>query len=128
MITQSKRALLVSKNEFFCDCTCVHEDAVQEVNKKMLSAELFGRLSDFFKALGDPTRTKIVWALDQRELCVCDLANVLGMTKSAVSHQLAVLRSAAFVKCRRDGKTVYYSLDDDHVKKLLEAGFDHVTE
>jgi DNA-binding transcriptional ArsR family regulator len=128
MIAQLRGALFMPKNEFTCDCTIVHEDAVNEVNKKMLSAELFGRLSDFFKALGDPTRTKIVWALDQRELCVCDLANVLGMTKSAVSHQLAVLRNAAFVKCRRDGKTVYYSLDDDHVKKLLEAGYDHVTE
>jgi len=118
----------MAENEFTCACNVVHEDVVREVSREMLAEPLLGLAENFFKVFGDATRLRIIWALDQHELCVCDLASVLGMTKSAVSHQLAVLRKAALVKFRRDGKTVFYSLDDDHVKKVLEAGIEHVCE
>lgn len=116
------------KNEFSCDCNIVHQDAVDCVTGKMLENETFERLSGFFKVLGDNTRIKIAWALDEKELCVCDLANILNMTKSAVSHQLGTLRRANLVKFRKDGKSVYYSLADDHVKILLESGLEHINE
>lgn len=115
----------MTKSVFVCDCNVVHEDAVERVRKGMLADAVYAQAATFFKVLGDPTRMRILWALDLRELCVCDLANVLGMTKSAVSHQLSTLRNARLVKCRRDGKSVYYSLDDDHVRQMLEAGLHH---
>ncbi len=118
----------MSKNEFTCDCCVVHQEAVDEANKNMLSQETFDNLSAFFKAISDSTRTRILWALDKNELCVCDLANILSMTKSAVSHQLSTLRKANLVKCRKDGKTVYYSLADNHVKEMLETGLEHISE
>ena len=83
-------------------------------------------LSEFFKILGDPTRMKILWALDGAELCVCDLAVELNMTKSAISHQLNSLRAAKLVKYRRDGKNVYYNLDDEHVNEIIEVALDHI--
>lgn len=86
------------------------------------------RLSDFFKVFGDSTRIKILWALHENELCVCDIAVVLNMTKSAVSHQLKILRQADLVKNRKDGKVVYYSLSDDHVKKIFEMAVEHLDE
>ena len=79
-----------------------------------------------FKLIGDTTRCRILFALDQDEMCVCDLANVLNMTKSSVSHQLATLRRSGIVKCRRSGKEVYYTLDDDHIVKLFEIGLEHI--
>lgn len=118
----------MSKNEFSCDCNIVHRDAVEAVKEKMLGDETYSRLSEFFKVIGDNTRLKIAWALDERELCVCDIANILNMTKSAVSHQLGTLRGANLVKSRREGKTVYYSLADEHVKILLESGLEHINE
>lgn len=116
------------KNEFTCDCTAVHEDVVRLVAAKLNGNPSLDEASAFFRVLGDSTRMKILWALDQHELCVCDIANVLSMTKSAVSHQLAVLRAASLVKFRRDIKTVYYSLADDHVQSIIEAGLEHVNE
>lgn len=118
----------MSKNEFTCDCSVVHEDVVREVREKMNTGVSLERLPIFFKVLGDPTRIKMIWALDQHEMCVCDLANVLSMTKSAVSHQLAILRRAGIVKSRRDAKSVFYSLEDDHVRAILETGLEHVNE
>ena len=118
----------MSKNPYSCDCTVIHHEAVEAVRHAMPPLEALTAVAGFFKLLGDPTRLRIMWALEQRELCVCDLANVLGMTKSAVSHQLGALRRARLVKCRRDGKTVFYSLDDAHVKGMLDAGFDHIHE
>ncbi|HAQ39728.1 MAG TPA: transcriptional regulator [Clostridiales bacterium] len=85
-------------------------------------------VSDFFKVLGDSTRSKIIWALDEHEMCVCDLAVLLGMTKSAISHQLRALREANLVVNRRDGKNVFYSLADDHVKQIYEKGLEHIRE
>ena len=116
------------KNEFICDCNAVHQEAVDSVTAEMLGKETFDKLADFFKVLGDNTRIRIVWALDQNELCVCDIANILGMTKSAVSHQLGTLRNAKLVKFRKVGKTVYYSLADDHVRIMLESGLEHISE
>lgn len=116
----------MSKSPYSCDCTIIHHEAVETVRQALPEAEILDAVASFFKVLGDPTRVRIMWALERRELCVCDLANVLDMTKSAVSHQLGTLRRARLVKCRREGKTVFYSLDDGHVKGMLDAGFDHV--
>lgn len=118
----------MSRNKFTCDCSIVHHESVDKVRANMLAGESFDRVSTFFKILGDSTRIRIIWSLDQNELCVCDIANILSMTKSAVSHQLSTLRNANLVKCRRDGKTVYYSLADEHVKHMLESGLEHVHE
>ena len=109
------------------DCNIIHKDVVDEVLKKMPNTLMFQKSSDFFKVLGDETRTKILWVLDQHEMCVCDIASVLGMTKSAISHQLATLKKAHLVRNRREGKVIYYSLDDDHVRLMLESGFEHIT-
>ena len=94
----------------------------------MLEEDILFDVSDFFKILGDSTRAKIMWALDKSEMCVCDLAVLLGMTKSAISHQLKVLREANLVKFRKMGKMVMYSLDDDHVKTIFEMALEHVLE
>lgn len=116
------------KNEFTCDCTIIHEEAVAAVQSTMLPQAVCDTVAGFFKVLGDSTRVKIIWALSGRELCVCDLANVLGMTKSAVSHQLSSLREAKLVTFRREGKTVFYALADEHVSNMLRAGLEHVHE
>lgn len=118
----------MSKSEFTCDCTIINEEAVTEVKSVMLPQTVFDAVAGYFKVLGDSTRIKIIWALSKRELCVCDLSNVLGMTKSAVSHQLSSLREAKLVKFRREGKTVFYSLADEHVGNMLRAGLEHVHE
>ena len=116
----------MSKNEFSCDCNIIHKEAVDKVLNKMPSEKTFNHLADLFKLIGDTTRCRILFALDQDEMCVCDLANVLNMTKSSVSHQLATLRRSGIVKCRRSGKEVYYTLDDDHIVKLFEIGLEHI--
>ena len=114
------------KNKFICDCNIIHQDLVKQVLVKMPEENTFSKLAEFFKILGDKTRTKILFALNQNEMCVCDIANVLGMTKSSISHQLSLLRRSSIVKCRREGKEVYYMLDDDHVKELFEVGIEHI--
>lgn len=116
----------MSTNEFICDCNIIHEDVVKATLEKMPKQELFNNLAEFFKIIGDITRTKILYALDQNEMCVCDIANVLGMSKSSISHQLAVLRKSGIVQCRKDGKEVYYTLDDEHIQKVFEVGIEHV--
>ena len=116
----------MSKNEFSCDCNVIHQEAVDIVLQKMPDEDTFNKLADLFKLIGDTTRCRILFALDQNEMCVCDLANVLNMTKSSVSHQLAVLRRSGVVRCRRSGKEVYYTLDDEHIVKLFEVGLQHI--
>ncbi len=116
----------MSKNEFSCDCNVIHQEVVDTVLRKMPNEDTFNKLADLFKLIGDTTRCRILFALDQNEMCVCDLANVLNMTKSSVSHQLAVLRRSGVVKCRRSGKEVYYTLDDEHIVKLFEVGLEHI--
>lgn len=114
------------RNEFSCDCNIIHQEAVNEVLNKMPEDNIFNNLATLFKLIGDTTRCHILFALDQKEMCVCDLANVLNMTKSSISHQLAILRKSGIVKCRRVGKEVYYTLDDDHINKLFEIGLEHI--
>lgn len=109
-----------------CDCDAIHQDAVIRALKNRPERGELDQLSDLFKILGDRTRIAILQTLDQNEMCVCDLANVLDMTKSSISHQLATLREAHIIKSRRTGKEVYYTMDDDHVTKLYELGLAHI--
>lgn len=111
-----------------CDFICVHADTVARINNTMPDEDQLIDLSELFKVFGDSTRIKILTALSHGELCVCDLSKLVGMTASAVSHQLKILRGAKLVGCRRDGKTVFYSLADDHVNIILRQGLEHVTE
>jgi ArsR family transcriptional regulator len=111
-----------------CDCTVIHEDVISSVREKMPEEELLLELANTFKVFGDPTRVRILSALLHSEMCVCDIAALLGMTKSAISHQLRSLRQTKLVKYRRDGKVVYYSLDDEHVELIFEQGLAHVSE
>lgn len=111
-----------------CQIQCVHPDAVERVKEKMPAQQILMDLAVFFKVFGDHTRIRILSALYEEELCVCDLVEVLGMNQSAVSHQLRVLRGAKVVKFRKEGKMVYYSLDDDHVRELLSDGLAHIQE
>ena len=116
----------MSRNEFVCDCNIIHHEVVDKVLKNMPSDKVFKNLAHFYKLLGDETRSRILFALDQEEMCVCDLANVLGMTKSSISHQLSLLRKNNIVKARRSGKEVYYALDDEHVVQTFEVGLLHI--
>ena len=112
----------------FCDCDVIHAALVESVKKKMPDENELYDLADFFKVLGDSTRAKIIWALDESEMCVCDLAVLLNMTKSAISHQLSSLKQADLVKFRKEGKVVFYSLADDHVNAIFEKGLEHIRE
>lgn len=111
-----------------CDCTMIHEDVVEKVSKELPQEEILYELAEFYKVFGDSTRIRILSALEKSEMCVCDIANLLNMTQSAISHQLRVLKKARLVKNRRDGKVIYYSLDDDHVKEILDSGLSHILE
>lgn len=114
------------KNEFICDCNVVHQNWVDEAKKGMPNEALLRVLSNFYKIIGDETRCKIIFALKTQRLCVCDLANVLSMSKSSVSHQLAKMLKAGVVKRRREGKEVYYELDDMHVAEIMQTALCHV--
>ncbi len=114
------------KEAVTCSCNIIHEDKVKEIQKKMEKDEDIMDLADFFKVLGDSTRMKIISVLFENELCVCDIAYVLNMTQSAISHQLRVLKSARLVKYRKEGKVVFYSLDDEHVKNIFDLGMIHL--
>ena len=111
-----------------CDVTYVNQPAVEAVLRALVAPETASRVAQTFSVLGDPTRVRIVHALSLGELCTCDLAAVLGMSESAVSHQLRVLRMLKLVKHRRDGRVVYYSLDDEHIRRLVEDSLRHATE
>jgi ArsR family transcriptional regulator len=111
-----------------CNCTIIHEDVVNIVKEKIPQEEILYDLAELFKVFGDSTRIKILCALFQSEMCVCDIAALLGMTQSAVSHQLKVLKNTRLVKFRKEGKVVYYSLDDDHVKHIFDQGLIHIAE
>ncbi|MBQ8780394.1 MAG: helix-turn-helix transcriptional regulator [Oscillospiraceae bacterium] len=111
-----------------CAEECVHSDVVTSVSEHLPDDEILYDLAELFKVFGDSTRVRIICALFESEMCVCDIAAVLGMTQSAISHQLRVLKQARLVKYRRDGKTVYYSLSDDHIKTIFDQAFEHITE
>lgn len=110
-----------------CELINIHEDAVQEVRQAMPNPDQIHQMATLLKAFSDPTRLKILEALRQRELCVCDLSVIIGASQSSVSHQLAGLKSQQLVKFRKEGKVVYYSLDDEHVADILDQALVHVT-
>ena len=111
-----------------CECDCIHEDIVGKVKNKMPEGEKLYDLAELFKVFGDSTRVRILCALFESEMCVCDIAELLNMTQSAVSHQLRVLKNASLVKARRDGKTIYYSLSDEHVIHIFNDRLNHIRE
>ncbi len=111
-----------------CDCEVIHEDVVNSVRTKMPEEETLYDLAELFKVFGDTTRIRILWALDEAEMCVCDIAYLLNMTQSAISHQLRVLKQAKLVRNRKEGKVVYYSLDDEHVRMIFDQGLVHINE
>ena len=111
-----------------CGCTILHEDVIKAVRKQMPDSVNLYELAEFFRIFGDSTRIGILWALTSAEMCVCDISSLLSMTQSAVSHQLRILKQARLVKNRRDGKVVYYSLNDEHIRAILDDGMEHVGE
>ena len=111
-----------------CNCNIIHEDIVSRVKELLPKDEILYDLAELFKTFGDSTRVKLLCTLFESNMCVCDLAAVLGISQSAVSHQLRTLKSSRLVKFKRVGKVVYYSLDDDHIKGIFNQGFEHITE
>lgn len=111
-----------------CDCVEVHPDVVEDVRAHLQDEGLLDSIADIFKVFGDKTRIKILYVLHERELCVCDIAQLLEMNQSAISHQLKILKQSKLIKSRRDGKQVYYSLDDSHVHTILKMGLEHAME
>jgi ArsR family transcriptional regulator len=111
-----------------CNCMVIHEDIVNSTKNTMPKEETLYDLAELFKVFGDTTRIKIICALFESEMCVCDIAALLNMNQSAISHQLRVLKQARLVKYRKDGKVVYYSLDDEHVKQIFDLGLIHINE
>lgn len=116
------------KDDICCETTIVHEQTVKNVEQKIPDEELLYDVAELFKIFGDSTRIRILSALLSEELCVCDIGTLLNMTKSAVSHQLRILRQAKLVKNRRSGKEIYYSLDDDHVASIINLALEHAKE
>ena len=109
-----------------CEITVIHQDQLREAQQNMIDGPTATSMAQIFQALADPTRVRLISALNQTELCVCDLAAVLGMTQSAVSHQLRTMRDLRLVKTRKEGRTVYYTLQDEHIRDLFERGLDHI--
>ncbi|MCR4689390.1 MAG: metalloregulator ArsR/SmtB family transcription factor [Saccharofermentans sp.] len=105
-----------------------HSTLLEHIRQDMPTDELLQDLGDLFKIFGDTTRIKIMYALYEDEMCVCAIAELLGMTQSAISHQLKTLKSANLVASRRSGKTIYYHLSDEHVKSIIAQGYEHLTE
>ena len=116
-----------NKSEY-CSCNVIHKEVVENVKNKLPKEETLYDLAELFKVFGDSTRIKIICSLFESEMCVCDLSVLLNISQSAISHQLRVLKSARLVKFRRAGKVIYYSLDDEHVKLIFEAGYRHIME
>jgi ArsR family transcriptional regulator len=111
-----------------CNCNVIHEEIVNKVKGKMPLEETLYDLAELFKVYGDSTRIKILWALVESEMCVCDIAALLNMTQSAISHQLRVLKQARLVKYRKEGKVVFYSIEDEHIKLVFDQGLIHIKE
>jgi ArsR family transcriptional regulator len=118
----------MNKNMPVCDCDVIHEETVKRVRKRMPKEKDFYDLAGLYKMFADSTRVRILWALSRERMCVCDIAVLLGMTKSAISHQLKSLRLTNLVKYDKRGKVVYYSLADNHVQDIFEKGFEHIRE
>lgn len=111
-----------------CESEQVHDELINRVNRDMPPIDTLYDLAELYRIFGDSTRIRILYVLFESEVCVCDIAKVLGLTISAVSHQLRLLKSAGLVKFRKEGKVCYYSLADDHVKTIIRQGIEHVTE
>ena len=111
-----------------CDCNVIHKDIVEKVSNNLPSEQSMYDLAELFKVFGDSTRIRILSALSVSEMCVCDIASLLNMTKSSISHQLRILKTAKLVRFRKSGKSVYYSLSDSHVAKIMSQGFEHINE
>ena len=111
-----------------CELMCAHEEIVEKVQKEMPDEDTLYDLTELFRIFGDSTRIRILYVLFEAEMCVCDIAQLLGMTQSAISHQLRVLKANKLVKFRRDGKTVFYSLADNHVRTIIDMGMEHLCE
>ena len=111
-----------------CELMCAHEEIVEKVQKEMPDEDTLYDLTELFRIFGDSTRIRILYVLFEAEMCVCDIAALLGMTQSAISHQLRALKNAKLVTSRRDGKTVFYFLADDHVKTIIDQGLEHILE
>lgn len=118
----------MGKTENTCDCDVLHQQIVAIVKPDMPSNNVVADISEFFKIFGDSTRIQILWALSKSDMCVCDIAFLIDMTKSAVSHQLKILKEYNLVKCQRNGKEVIYSLADSHVKDIFEKAVEHLYE
>lgn len=114
--------------EPICETMIIHTDIIEKVKSDFPADSLVEKMALFYKIFGDSTRIRILCALDKAELCVCDMSALLGMTVSAVSHQLKLLRESDLVKTRREGKVVYYSLADEHVQQIIECGMEHILE
>lgn len=117
-----------NKHAEVCECKELHNDLLKIVSEKMPDEDSLYDLAELFKVFGDSTRIRILFVLFEAEVCVCDLAETLNMTQSAISHQLKVLKQAKLVKNRREGKSIFYSLADEHVRKIIEQGMEHVCE
>ena len=111
-----------------CEITTIHNDMVNKVKSAIPEDGLIYDLDEFFKVFADSTRMKIIYALMEGELCVCDIASIVGTTQSAISHQLRILKQSKLVKYRKDGKVVYYSLDDEHIAEIAKKGREHIEE
>lgn len=117
-----------TENILCCEYLHAHDDIVKKVNSSMPDDEELCDLAELFRVFGDSTRIRILYVLSEAEMCVCDVATLLGMTQSAISHQLRILKQSKLIKYRREGKTVFYSLADSHVKTIMAQGMDHITE
>ena len=121
--------MIDQNNEFDrCDCNVIHEEIVRQVKSRLPDEDKLYDLAELFKIFGDSTRIRILAALFESEMCVCDIAYLLNMTQSAISHQLRILRQPKLIKSRKDGKIVYYSLADEHVKLIFDQGLVHIVE
>ena len=119
---------MVKNQDEACEVSVIHYDTVNRVRAAMPDEEILLDAAELFKVFGDSTRAKIICALEISEMCVCDIAALLSMSSSAISHQLRILKQSRIVQSRRDGKVIYYSLDDEHIKRLFDTAIDHLSE
>ena len=123
-----KKDKILEDDQEICESVVIHKEVVENTKIKMPDDTSLNELADFFKIFGDSTRVRILWALSLNQMCVCDIATLLNMSQSSISHQLRVLKQNKFVKNRRDGKVVYYSLLDEHISYILKQGLTHINE
>ncbi|MCZ6167435.1 ArsR/SmtB family transcription factor [Campylobacter ureolyticus] len=123
-----KKNKILEDDQEICESVVIHKEVVENTKTKMPDDTSLNELADFFKIFGDSTRVRILWALSLNQMCVCDIAALLNMSQSSISHQLRVLKQNKFVKNRRDGKVVYYSLLDEHISYILKQGLTHISE